>query len=182
MKKQTLTDRRLSQFEHSLETKVPRLSGRAHKLEEIVRQHGVCWDLCPEYHVDRDEKLIQIGFEFSLMGAHQHSEWVYELGCPECVAIYEDLQRIAEWLAPKERRKGLYEIVIMDASPYYSSYRRAQPEVLLVIKVINREGFEDSVDPCEAKCLTEMTRRAKELGIPQHVGSSLSTGVSTAVH
>lgn len=182
MKKQTLTDRRLSKFDRSFRSEAHLRTGKGQELEEIVNNHGVTWDFWPEYHMDRDGKRIQIGFEFGLMGTHQHPDWIVEPGCPECITIYEDLQRIAEWVAPKERRKGLYEIVIADASPYYSFHRRFRPEVLLVIRLIKREGFESSVDPSEAKCLMEMKRRAKELGIPRYVGPSLNAEFSAEVH
>src|SRR3974377_962608 len=103
MRKQALTDRRLSKFSPPFKEEVQVINGKIHELEEIVRRHGVTWNLSPEYHVDRDQRRIQIGFEFSLVGAHEHSQMMVEPGCPECITIYEDLQQIAEWLAPKER-------------------------------------------------------------------------------
>ncbi len=38
------------------------------KLKELVRQHKVCWETWPEYHIDREGNKIQIGFELELLG------------------------------------------------------------------------------------------------------------------
>ncbi len=171
MKKQTASSKRnLSRSEQSFRSKAPVLDGTFEELEKIVNGHGVSWDLWPEYHIDRNETPVQIGFEFSLIASHRHSERIPQPGCPECLRIYEDLKRIADCIAPKERRKGLYEIVVTDAYPYYSSQRRFGPEVLLIIRVISREGLDGSVDPSEAQCLMEMKKKAEELGIPKHMG------------
>ena len=182
MKKQALTARKTSRFDRAYNGEAFLLNGTPPDLEEIVNKHRVTWELWPVYHLDRDGKRIQIGFEFCLVGGHQHSGFMVEPGCPECMTIHEDLRWIAEWLVPEERRKGKYDILIADSSPYYSSHRRFRPEVFLIIRVINREGFEEDMDPSKIKCLMAMKSRAKELGIPRHQGTSLSTEVSPETH
>ena len=134
------------------------------KLEELVRRHEVCWEVWPEYHIDRDGKRIQIGFELSLIGTHAHSESIIEPGCPECMKIYEDLSRIAHWIIPKEQFDTLYEIGVFDASIHYSSKRRFRPEVILTIKILHREGFDRPTDSQEVQVLKEMEERLERLG------------------
>ncbi len=171
MKKQTASPKRnASRSQQSFRSKAPIHSGGYEELEKIVKGNGVTWDLWPEYHIDRNETPVQIGFEFSLIASHPHSEGIPEPGCPECIRIYEDLKRVADCIAPKERRKGTYDIVVADAYPYYCSQRRFGAEVLLTIRVISREGLEGSVDPGEAACLSEMKQKAEDLGIPKHMG------------
>ena len=75
------------------------------RIQELVRRHKVCWEVWPEYHIDREGKRIQIGFELNLIGTHDHPEQIIEPGCPECMKIYEDLNRIAHWIIPKEERE-----------------------------------------------------------------------------
>ncbi len=168
MKKQTVSGKKRSS-RPAVKREVPSGTG-LNQLQELVREHGVCWDIWPEYHVDRGGKPVQIGFEFSLIGASHHSERIVEPGCPECMKVYQDLHRIAEGLIPPEKQNGSYDIVIADAAPHYSSQRRFKPEVLQVIRVIHREGFDNSMDACEVACLMEMKERAEKLGVPKTNG------------
>ena len=134
------------------------------RLQELVRRCKVCWEVWPEYHIDRDGKKIQIGFELNLIGTHGHSEKITEPGCPECMKIYEDLGRIAHWIIPKEERDNLYEIEVFDASIRYSSQRRFRPEVILTIKILHREGFDRPTDSHEVQVLKEMEEKLEKLG------------------
>ncbi len=124
----------------------------------------MCWEVWPEYHIDRDGKRIQIGFELNLIGTHGHSEPIIEPGCPECMKLYEDLSRIAHWIIPKEEFDTLYEIGIFDASIHYSSQRRFLPEVILTIKILHREGFDGPTDSHEVQVLKEMEEKLEKLG------------------
>ncbi len=134
------------------------------RLQELVRRHKVCWEVWPEYHLDRDGKRIQIGFELNLIGTHGQPEKLIELGCLECMKIYEDLRRIAHWIIPKEERDNLYEIEVFDASIRYSSQRRFRPEVILTIKILHREGFDRPTDSHEVQVLKEMEEKLEKLG------------------
>jgi len=134
------------------------------RIQELVRRHRVCWELWPEYHIDREGKRIQIGFELNLIGVHDHPERIIEPGCPECVNIYEDLSRIAHWIIPKEERDTLYEIGVFDASIHYSSQRRFRPDVILTIKILHREGLDRPTDSREVQVLKEMEEKLEKLG------------------
>ena len=134
------------------------------RLRELVKRHKVCWQVWPEYHIDREGKKIQIGFELNLIGTHDHPKQIIEPGCPECMKIYEDLIRVAHWIIPKEERNILYEIRVFDASIHYSSQRRFRPEVFLTIKIMHREGFDQPTDSCEVQELNEMEENPEKLG------------------
>ncbi len=134
------------------------------RIQELIRRHKVCWEVWPEYHIDREGKRIQIGFELSLIGVHDHPEQIIEPGCPECVNIYEDLRRIAHWIIPNEERDSLYEIGVFDASFHYSSQRRFRPDVILTIKILHREGFDRPTDSREVQVLKEMEEKLEKLG------------------
>ena len=133
-------------------------------LRELVRQHKVCWEVWPEYHIDREEKKVQIGFELDLVGTHHQAAHPPEPGCEECVKVYDDLRRIAQWIIPKEERDSCYEIGFFDASIHYASQRRFRKDVTLSIKILHREGFDRPTDACEVRCLNEMEEKLKGLG------------------
>ena len=73
------------------------------KIEELVGQHEVCWEVVPEYHMNQKGERVQIGFELDLIGTHYHPEQSPIPGCKECVNVYEDLKQIAQciMLCPK---------------------------------------------------------------------------------
>jgi hypothetical protein len=134
------------------------------KLRELVRQHKVCWEVWPEYHLDRRGKKIQIGFELDLFGTHHLPKQLPEPGCVECQRVYAGLKRIAQWIMPKEERDSRYEIGVFDSSIHYTARRKLRGDVTLVIKILHREGFDRPTDACEVKCLNEMEEKLKELG------------------
>jgi hypothetical protein len=135
------------------------------RLRELVRRHKVCWEVWPEYHMDREGKRIQIGFELNLLGTHGHSEAIIEPGCPECIKIYESFRRIADWIIPKKEFDTLYEIGVFDASIHYSSQRRFRPEVILTIKILHREGFDHPIGADQVQALNEMEEKLGRLGV-----------------
>ena len=134
------------------------------KLRELVRQHKVCYEVWPEYHIDREGKKIQIGFELDLIGTHYQPAHTPEPGCAECVKVYDDLRRIAWWIMPKEERDSDYEIGVFDASIHYSARRKSRGDIVLAIKILHREGCDRPTDACEVKCLNEMEEKLKMLG------------------
>lgn len=134
------------------------------KLNELVMQHKVCWEVWPEYHMDQDGKKVQIGFELDLVGTHYHPEHAPLPGCAECVKVYDDLKQVAQWIIPKEERHSRYKIGIFDSSIHYSSRRKSRKDITLTIQILHREGFDRPVDACEVECLKEMEEKLKQLG------------------
>jgi len=134
------------------------------KLRKLVMQHKVCWEVWPEFHINRDGKKVQIGFELDLIGTHYHPEHPPLPGCAECGKVYNDLKQIAGWIMPKEERDSRYQIAIFDASIHYSPRRKSRKDISLTIKILHREGFHQPVDHCEVECLKEMEKKLKELG------------------
>lgn len=134
------------------------------KLRELVRQHKVCWEVWPEYHIDREGKKIQIGFELELAGTHHEPKEPPKPGCAECVKVYNDLKRIAQWIIPKEERKSRYEIGIFDSSIHFAAKRKFRREVALTIRILHKGKFDDPTDDCEIRCLNEMEQKLKALG------------------
>jgi hypothetical protein len=137
------------------------------KIKEMVLQHKVCWEVGPEYHINKKSERIQIGFELDLIGTHYHPIKTPLPGCDECVKVYEDLKRIAQWIMPKEERDSRYEIRIFDSSIKYAPKRKLRKDITLTIKILHREGFDRPLDACEVECVKEMQKKLKELGVPE---------------
>jgi hypothetical protein len=137
------------------------------KTKELVIQHKVCWEVWPKYHVDRNGKKVEIGFELDLIGTHYHPVKTPLPGCVECAKVYEDLKQIAKWIIPKEERDSLYEIRPFDSSIHQAPMRKFRKDITLTIKILHREGFDRPIDACEIECLKEMKNKLKELGARQ---------------
>ncbi len=131
------------------------------KLRQLVMQHKVVW---LEYHIDRDGKKVQIGFELELIGTHYHPEQSPVPGCAECVEVYEDIQQLAQWAIPQEERDSRYKTGIFDTSIHHSPRRKFRKDITLAIKILHCEGFDRPADAGEVECLKEMEKKLKELG------------------
>lgn len=136
------------------------------QLKDLVQRHRVCYEVWPE-NVGTKEGIVKAGFDLELDGVHAHPGNDILPGCPQCQEVYADLQRIAEWIMPKEERPTIYEIQPFDRSIHYPPKRRLRPEVSLIVKIVHRHGFDQPVDECEQMCLKEMRKKLAELGVPE---------------
>ena len=138
-------------------------------LKGLVLKHQVCYEVWPEYLMVRTKKT-QVGFSLELSGIHGHKSVGRPLpGCPQCQQVFEDLQVIAEWIQPREKRASQYEIQSFDRSLHKAPKREFRPEVALTLKILHRQGFDQSVDACEERCLTEMREKLAKLGVKEGV-------------
>ncbi|MCI0408644.1 MAG: hypothetical protein L0191_08780, partial [Acidobacteria bacterium] len=71
---------------------------------------------------------------------------------------------IAEAILPPEGRPSRYEMDPYDQSIHHSYARGDRHDVSLTIRIFHREDFENPLDACQERCLSEMLRRLKELG------------------
>lgn len=134
-------------------------------LRELVQRYQVCWEVWPEFIMVGREKR-QIGFALELSGTHERSVEHPTPGCSHCRAVFAALQTIAVYILPREERPSPYEIETYDQSIHYSSKRRDRADISPTIRILHREGFEQPVDECEVRCLEEMKRRLREMGVP----------------
>jgi hypothetical protein len=140
-------------------------SNEFENVRNLVNQHKVCWEVWPEFLIDKNGNKVQIGFELDLMGIHYHPKHHPTPGCDECVKVYNDLKKIAQLITPKEERESKYDIGIFDRSIHSAQIRKLRDEVTLTLKILHREGFDRPVDACEGDCLKEMEEKLKELGV-----------------
>jgi hypothetical protein len=132
-------------------------------LRDLVQRYRVSWKVWPELIYVGGEKQ-QIGYTIELEGSHE--PWVNrpEPGCEHCQRVFQALRRIAEWAFPREPRASNYEIQPFDGAIHYWPAHLDRPRVFLAVKILHREGWEQSVDECEERCLKEIEDHLRALG------------------
>ncbi len=134
------------------------------ELRAIAERRTVCYEVYPEYVVGKD-RPVAVGYNLELYGTHDHGHSHLTPGCIHCRNTFEDLQRIAEWITPKEQRDSQYRIVPYEPSLHGSAKRRFRPEVRLALQIQHRQNFAEPIDDCERRCLQEMQDNLATLGI-----------------
>lgn len=136
-------------------------------LRDLVAAHKVCYEVWPEKHLGSNGKISQVGFELTLIGTYYNPEHLPWPGCDECYKVYLDLQLIAEWILPKEKRDSRYDVQIFDSAMRSTPKRKFRSDIELTIKILHREDLEGPVDACEIRCLNEMKTKLMELGVTE---------------
>lgn len=139
-------------------------SEEAQALREVVVKRRVCWEVFPERVGIRGETKT-VGYELVLSGIHLPSDPdpLPTPGCASCKAVFEDLNRISNWILPKGDRESFYEIAHYAPIIRHTRKRRLRPEVTLSVRILHRQRYEDPIDPCETRCLGEMEQKLKQL-------------------
>lgn len=132
-------------------------------LKSFVNKHQVCWEVLPTQIPVAEARPLQVGFELRLYGTHAIEDHPLP-GCEKCKTIYNGLRKIATRIIPKENRPSRYEIGIFDSAIRYDRVRSNRPDVTFTIKILHRSDFDQPVDECEIRCLTDMKNALTELG------------------
>ena len=132
------------------------------ELRDIVVKHTVRYQVWPHYEF-HDGKRVVVGFDLELYGTHDHGKTQLSPGCHLCQETFADLERIAQFILPKDKRPSRYDIPPFDHSLHSSA--KGTFEVVLPITIEHRQNFFDPIDSCEERCLKEMMGRLAELGV-----------------
>jgi hypothetical protein len=132
-------------------------------LKEIIRKHTVRYEVWPHFEISGGKRLM-VGFDIELYGTHDHGATRLSPGCDLCTKTRDDLQRLAEYILPKDQRPSQYEIPPFDQSLHAS--QGGPFEVVALIRIEHTHGFFDPIDACEERCLNEMLEKLAELGVP----------------
>jgi hypothetical protein len=135
------------------------------ELVEIARAHHVHFDVEPEVLV-RPKERVKVGFDVRLWAVHVRGARALP-GCAKCRELAADLLRIAEWATPAGERETRIEIEPFHAALYESTVVPGADEVELTIRLIHRDGYDQPIDAGEERCLKEMRRRLRALGIAE---------------
>lgn len=137
-------------------------------LQKIVESHSVVYEVRPHQDIVkfRDESnLVKNGFDLTLCGTHDHGHSTMTPGCQRCVDTYRDLETIARWIMPTERRASSYEIPSFDMALHSVRTPSRRLEVDLTVRIKHRQGWTEPIDECERRCLREMEEKLKALGV-----------------
>ena len=134
------------------------------QLKKLVQKHQICYEVWPE-NLAKNGQIVKVGFDLELDGVHEHPGSEVAPGCRHCQEVFKDLQRIADWIMPKEERPTTYEIQRFDHALHFAPRRKLRREVSLTIKIIHRHGYDQPVDDCEQMCLKEMRQKLAEIGV-----------------
>lgn len=135
------------------------------ELVDIARAHHVHFDVEPEVVV-RPRERVKVGFEVRLWAVHARGARALP-GCAKCRELAADLLRIAEWAAPTGELTTRIEIEPFHAALYESTVVPGADEVAIAIRLIHRDGYDRPIDACEERCLKEIRRRLRTLGIAE---------------
>ncbi len=134
-------------------------------LADLVKRYQVCWEVWPE-HLMVEGAERQVGFELELSGTEPGIDHMPP-GSLSCQRIYGSLHAVADWILPKEERAAVYEVGSYEQALRYSAVRDGRPDVVLSVKILHRQGYDQPVDQCEVRCLEEMEQRLTQLGACQ---------------
>ena len=137
-------------------------------LRRIVDLHDVVYELRPHEDVVKfrnESNLVKNGFDLTLCGTHDHGHSTMTPGCQRCVDTYRDLETIARWIMPTERRASSYEIPSFDMALHSVRTPSRRLEVDLTVRIKHRQGWTEPIDECERRCLREMEEKLKVLGV-----------------
>lgn len=133
---------------------------------DLVERFHVCRDVWPEYTFINHEKR-QIGFELDLSGTYEGWEKHPEPGCGQCQEIYQALVGIAKDVLPPEDEDTTCQFEPYDQGIHYSPRHGNRPEVVLRIRIVHRQAFEQPVEAAQFRYLATLQQRLEEWGIGQ---------------
>lgn len=131
-------------------------------LRELVRRHKVYWLTSPEHLLDKEGRVVKVGFQVHVWGTHDHPGETPTAGCSECVKVYRDLRHLARSILPTDRRDSYSWISHFDSALSYPAPGRKDVEIR--IKVLHRNGFDQPIDDCQRRCLREIALNLEKLG------------------
>lgn len=128
-------------------------------LKRLAERHNACYEVWPCVVVLQG-KLVKVGFELELCGTNEDGGCRLCPGCPRCKATFADLRQIAESVIPRQGGALHCEVRPHDASLHGSRKRGFRSEVVLCIKILHADGFDQPED-----CLKQMCGRLAEVGV-----------------
>lgn len=133
------------------------------RIKDLVQRYRVCWEVYPE-RAPVGKEIRNIGYSLELYGTHEPGTGLVSPGCIHCRGIQSALNEIAKWILPREQRASWYEVTIDRRSFTHSRQRAERPDIRATIRILHRSKWDQPVDACEMRCLSEMEHALRELG------------------
>ena len=132
------------------------------RIKDLVQRFRVCWEVYPQQAFNGTE-MRNIGFSLELYGTHEPGIGHVSPGCIHCRTVQSALKDIAKWILPREERASRYEVSVDSQSLSYSPQRAERPDIRVTISILHRGTWDQSVDPCELRCLSDMEHALSDL-------------------
>jgi hypothetical protein len=132
-------------------------------LTELVREYNICCEVWPEY-LSVDGEHRQVGFELELLGSHSLDPNHLDPACPMCKRVRAALREIAGSIVPSGN-SVTYEIDAHSESLICEPRLGHRPFVIVSIRILHRQGFDQPIAPCVIACLKQIIAHLEELGV-----------------
>ena len=141
-------------------------------LRNVVVRHQVCYEVWPEWS-GCGGRVRRIGYCVTICGVNDGIDCVvghHVPGCPHCGLTYDELHKIAEWIALTERQDCRFEIGPFDRAWHIAPRQRwSRNEITVNVKIMHRHNVDGPLDDSQERCLKELRANLAKLGVREGV-------------
>jgi hypothetical protein len=135
------------------------------QLRQVVKKHKVYWMVQELVNTNEKGDKVKNGFVLALVGTN------YEVSDEDKPSeIFGNLERIAEWLMPKENPEVRFQIKRHDSAFFYVPGDDRDPtrrNFVVSLRVLHRAGFHRPIDKYQIQAIKEVEKKLKTLGSPK---------------
>lgn len=135
------------------------------ELKQIVKKHRVYWIEEEIIDIDESGNKVKNGFVIHLVGTHDE---VSGEGKPS--EIFKNLNRIAQWISPKENPEIRFEILEYDSVFFYlpgDDRDEDRKNHVMSVRVLHHKGFHRPTDKYQIEAIKEMEKKLTNIGSPK---------------
>ncbi|MGB7291069.1 MAG: hypothetical protein WBD99_02720 [Thermodesulfobacteriota bacterium] len=135
------------------------------QLKQIVKKHKVYWIVQELININEAGDKIKNGFVLHLVGTRD--EVSDESKTSE---IFKNLDRIAQWIMPKENPEVRFEIRQHDSVFFYlpgDDRDENRKNLVVSLRLLHHKGFHRPIDKYQIEAIKEMEKRLKNIGSPK---------------
>ncbi len=135
------------------------------ELKQIVKKHKVYWILQELININEKGDKIKNGFVLYLVGTRDEVS-----NERKTAVIFKNLDRIAQWIMPKENPEVRFEIRQHDSVFFYlpgDDRDENRRNLVVSLRVLHHEGFHRPIDKYQIEAIKEMEQKLKNIGSPK---------------
>ena len=141
-------------------------------LQDVVLRQQVCYEVWPEWS-GCGGRARRIGYCVSLCGVNDQVDCVrghHVPGCTHCGLTYDEIRKIAEWIALKEQPDCRLQIEPFDRAWHIAPKQRwSRNEIIVTVKILHSHNVDLPVNESQERCLNELRIELKKLGVREGV-------------
>jgi hypothetical protein len=135
------------------------------QLKQIVKKHKVYWIVQEMINTNDKGDKVKNGFVLALVGTRDKVS-----GKSKTSEIFNNLDRIAQWIMPKENPEVRFETQRHNSIFFYipgDDRDEDRRNVVVFLLVWHREGFHRPIDKYQIEAVKEMEKKLKSIGSPK---------------